>query len=162
MVWLDALANQGGLTVPRPIRTLDGEFSVQAECPDLQVKRCATLLSWLDGRKLDRGLRPKHLTSLGQVTAQLHSFSSSWDPPEGFDRPEWDWAAQLGGSHFRVSLEELVAGMPARFQEPFKVISGQAKEAMAGLGKGPDAYGLIHADLYPENVLFKCGSGATH
>jgi Ser/Thr protein kinase RdoA (MazF antagonist) len=28
---------------------------------------------------------------------------------------------------------------------------------MAGLGQGPHAYGLIHADLYPENVLFKAG-----
>jgi Ser/Thr protein kinase RdoA (MazF antagonist) len=28
---------------------------------------------------------------------------------------------------------------------------------MEALGKGPDAYGLIHADMYPENVLFKAG-----
>jgi Ser/Thr protein kinase RdoA (MazF antagonist) len=28
---------------------------------------------------------------------------------------------------------------------------------MDSFGKGPDAYGLIHADLYLENVLFKAG-----
>ena len=36
-------------------------------------------------------------------------------------------------------------------------MSQAAKQAMASLGKGPEAYGLIHADLYPENVLFKAG-----
>ena len=28
---------------------------------------------------------------------------------------------------------------------------------MESIGKGPDAYGMIHSDLYPENVLFKAG-----
>jgi Ser/Thr protein kinase RdoA (MazF antagonist) len=28
---------------------------------------------------------------------------------------------------------------------------------MESIGKGADAYGMIHADLYPENVLFKAG-----
>ncbi len=29
---------------------------------------------------------------------------------------------------------------------------------METLGKGTDAFGLIHADLYPENVLFNAGN----
>ena len=47
--------------------------------------------------------------------------------------------------------------MPPQFQEPFQNVSMEAKQVMSSLGKGPDAYGLIHADLYPENVLFKAG-----
>jgi Ser/Thr protein kinase RdoA (MazF antagonist) len=47
--------------------------------------------------------------------------------------------------------------MPAQFQVPFETVSQAAKQAMASLGKEPDAYGLIHADLYPENVLFRAG-----
>jgi len=47
--------------------------------------------------------------------------------------------------------------MPVKFQEPFQVISREAKKVMAALGKNSDVYGLIHSDLYPENVLFKAG-----
>jgi len=157
MIWLEALANEGGLAVQKPIRALNGEFSVQVSSPKIPQGRCATLLGWLDGRKLDRSIRPMHLKSLGRLVAQLHTFSANWQPPEAFSRPAWDWEAQLGGSMFDVTIEELVATMPGRFQGPFETISQEAKDAMANLGKGSDAFGLIHADLYPENVLFKAG-----
>jgi Ser/Thr protein kinase RdoA (MazF antagonist) len=58
---------------------------------------------------------------------------------------------------FEHSREELVASMPFQFQEPFQIVSQEAKRVMESLGNGPDAYGLIHADLYPENVLYKAG-----
>jgi Ser/Thr protein kinase RdoA (MazF antagonist) len=47
--------------------------------------------------------------------------------------------------------------MPPHLREPFHLVSSEARQVMADLGQGPDAYGLIHADLYPENVLFKDG-----
>jgi Ser/Thr protein kinase RdoA (MazF antagonist) len=47
--------------------------------------------------------------------------------------------------------------MPKHFQEPFKSVSQDAKRAMEKLGQGKDAFGLIHADLYPENILYSAG-----
>jgi Ser/Thr protein kinase RdoA (MazF antagonist) len=66
-------------------------------------------------------------------------------------------AGQLGGRDFPYPIEELVASMPKRLQEPFQVVSHQARQVMESLGKGSDAYGMIHADMYPENLLFKSG-----
>jgi Ser/Thr protein kinase RdoA (MazF antagonist) len=63
----------------------------------------------------------------------------------------------MGGSLFEHSRVELVASMPVSFQEPFERISQQARQAMEKLGTGSGAFGIIHADLYPENVLFKAG-----
>ena len=158
MIWLEALANEGGLAVQKPLRALNGDFSVQLSSTGIPRGRCATMLSWLDGRKLgEKSIRPKHLESLGSLVAQLHRFSETWKPPEEFSRPNWDWDAQLGGSHFDVSIEELVETMPKRFREPFKSTSEKAKEAMDALGTGSYAFGLIHADLYPENLLFSAG-----
>jgi Ser/Thr protein kinase RdoA (MazF antagonist) len=157
MLWLEALASEGGLAVQKPMRALDGEFCVQVRSEAVPEGRCATLLRWLDGRKLEKGLRPKHLAALGRTVARLHEFSAHWEPPEGFSRPTWDWAAQLGGSHFEMSIEELVGSMPQQFRAPFWTVSEEAKAAMASLGQGPDAFGLIHADLYPENILYKAG-----
>ena len=157
MIWLDALANIAKLPVPAPLKTPDGEYLFKISDPDHDVSRWVTLLRWLDGRKLNKGLRQRHLSALGEMAAKLHSFSSTWQPPEGFSRPKWDWDAQLGGSLFDVDRDELIETMPTQFQEPFRIISTKAKDAMGSLGEGSDAFGLIHADLYPENVLYRRG-----
>jgi Ser/Thr protein kinase RdoA (MazF antagonist) len=157
MIWLEALANSPGLPVQKPIRTLDGELLTKVSTPDLPQGRWATLLSWLPGRKMNKGLRPKHLQALGCLVARLHSFSVNWQPPEGFTRPKWDWNAQLGGSLFEVDREELICTMPSHFQEPFRILSREAQQVMSQLGESPEVFGLIHADLYPENVLYSAG-----
>jgi Ser/Thr protein kinase RdoA (MazF antagonist) len=157
LTWLEALDQEAGLPVPAPVSTPEGSYIVAIAAPGMPHERIVSLMRWLDGNRLRQGLRPKHLTALGQVVAQLHNFSAGWQPPTGFARPHWDWEAQLGGSLFDHSVEELVASMPIQFQEAFQTVSQEARQAMEFLGKGPEAYGLIHADLYPENVLFKAG-----
>ena len=157
LTWLAALNGEAGLPVPAPVSTPDGKLLTTIVTPGIPKGRVVSLMRWLDGQKLLKGLRPKHLTALGGVVAQLHNFAAGWQPPEGFERPEWDWDAQLGGSVFSHSREELVASMPLQFQEPFNAVSQDAKQVMEALGKRPDAFGMIHADLYPENVLYKAG-----
>lgn len=157
LTWLAALNKEAGLPVPAPVSMPDGKLLATIITPGMPHGRVVSLMRWLDGQRLNQGLRPKHLTALGQVVAQLHEFAAGWQPPAGFARPHWDWDAQLGGSMFGHSREELVASMPSQFQEPFQKVSMEAKHVMSSLGKGPDAYGLIHADLYPENVLFRAG-----
>jgi len=160
MLWLDALSHQAGLPVPEPIPTKSRNFTFKVVSDMLPHGRWVTMLSWLDGRKLDKSLNPLHIKSLGGVMAKMHSFSANWTPPDGFSRPTWDWDAQLGGSLFDVNREELIDSMPEQFQEPYLVVSKRSKKAMAKLGTGPDAFGLIHTDLYPENILFKAGKAS--
>ena len=157
LTWLAALNQEAGLPVPAPVMTPDGKLLTTIVTPGMPNGRVVSLMRWLDGRRFRNGLRPKHLTALGQVVAQLHTFSAGWQPPAGFTRPHWNWDSQLGGSMFRYSMEELVDSMPSKFQQPFQLVSQEAKQVMDTLGNGPDAYGMIHADLYPENVLFKSG-----
>ena len=157
LTWLAALNHEAGLPVPAPVSTPDGKLLATLVTPGMPQGRVVSLMRWLDGQRFHHGLRPKHLTALGQVVARLHTFSAGWQPPAGFARPHWDWESQLGGSMFEQSRQELVDSMPYQFQQPFQIVSQEAKRAMESLGKRPDAYGLIHADLYPENVLFKAG-----
>ncbi len=157
LTWLIALSQEAGLPVPAPVPTPDGEHLVRVVTPEMPQGKIVTLLRWLDARRLAAGLRPQHLAALGQMVARLHAFAASWQPPAGFTRFHWDWDSQLGGSMFKHPRAELVASMPAQFREPFETVSQAAKQAMAALGKSPEAYGLIHADLYPENVLFRAG-----
>ncbi len=155
--WLAALNQEAGLPVPAPVKTPDGKLVTSIATPGVPKGRVISMMRWLDGRRLRKGVRPKHLTAMGRVVAQMHSFSAGWQPPTGFSRPHWDWDSQMGGSMFRHPMEQIVASIPAIYREPFQYISKEAKQQMESFGKGPDAYGLIHADLYPENVLFKAG-----
>jgi Ser/Thr protein kinase RdoA (MazF antagonist) len=157
LTWLAALNREADLPVPVPVATPEGQLMTRVFTPGIPNGRVVSLMRWLDGRKIQNGLRPQHFTALGKVVAQLHNFSATWQPPAGFARPTWDWEAQLGGSEFEHPRDELVASMPEHFRGPFEQVSLAAKDAMEALGKGPDAFGLIHADLYPENVLHKDG-----
>jgi Ser/Thr protein kinase RdoA (MazF antagonist) len=119
--------------------------------------KLVSLMRWVDGKHLTKGLRPHHASAWGKLVAQLHSFSAGWQPPDGFERPHWDWDGQLGNRVLRTPVGELIATMPDQFQEPFTIVSQDVKQVMESFGKGPDAYGLIHADMYLENLLFKAG-----
>jgi Ser/Thr protein kinase RdoA (MazF antagonist) len=157
LTWLDALSREAGLPVPEPVPTLEGKLLTTIATPGVPQGRHVSLMRWMDGRQLTKGLRPHHARAWGKLVAQLHQFAAGWQPPAGFDRPHWDWHGQLGGRGFRRPVEELVASMPEQFQEPFQLVSQQAREVMEALGKGADAYGIVHADMYLENVLFKAG-----
>ena len=156
LIFLDAM-RKTGLPVPAPVPMLDGKLLTTITTPGVPSGKIVSLMRWIDGRRLSQGLRPTHFRALGKMMARLHKFSASWQPPDDFERPIWDWEGQLGGRYFDDPIEELVASMPKQFQEPFKIVSGQAREVTQALGKGTDVYGLIHSDLYPENVLFKAG-----
>ncbi len=158
LTWLAALNREGDLPVPAPVPTVDGKLLDRIVTPCFPNGRVVSLLRWLDGRKIQQGLHPRHLAALGETVARLHNFSAGWQPPAGFTRFVWDWDSRLGGSMFPYPRAELVASIPVHFQEPFACVSDQARQVMETLGKGTDAFGLIHADLYPENVLFKSGN----
>lgn len=155
--WLAALSREAGLPVPAPVPTREGELLTRIATPALPQGRLVSLMRWLDGRRLTTGFQPGHFRSWGRTAARLHEFSSTWQPPQDFERPDWDWEGQLGGRYFRWTTEELVDSMPEHLREPFQIVSRKARTVMDSLGKGQDAYGLIHADMYPENVLFKAG-----
>jgi Ser/Thr protein kinase RdoA (MazF antagonist) len=157
LTWLAALDQEAGLPVPAPVLTSDGKLLTTVSTTDMPNGRIVSVMRWLDGRRFCKGILPKYLTALGQVVAQMHNFSASWQPPVGFTRPHWNWDSQLGGSMFRHPIMEVVDSIPSIYQQPFQVISQEAKRMMTLLGKGSDAYGMIHSDLYPENMLFKAG-----
>ncbi len=157
LTWLVALSKEAGMPVPAPVMTPDGRLLATITTPDIPTGRVVSLMRWLDGRRPRQGMRPSQVHALGQVVAQMHAFAASWQPPGGFRRFHWNWEAMMGGSMFRRPLEEVIATIPTKFQHPCAVICAEAKRVMESLGDSPVAYGMIHGDLYPENILFKDG-----
>jgi Ser/Thr protein kinase RdoA (MazF antagonist) len=155
MIWLAALSGEAGLAVPAPVATPQGELLVRVSTPGIPAGRIVSLMRWLDGRKPGKALSLAQFKAWGAMVARLHAFAERWQPPEGFQRYVWDWEGLLGGRDFDCSVAELVEAMPQHLQEPYQVISSRAREVMEGIGKSAQMYGMVHGDMYAENILIQ-------
>ncbi|MFX0078591.1 MAG: phosphotransferase enzyme family protein [Candidatus Hermodarchaeota archaeon] len=159
MQWLGALCRDTELVVPEPVPTQDGTFVTITAVPGIPEPQYATLLRWVKGRELTKNIQSQHFHALGRMIATLHNHTSQWQPPKGFYRQQHDWDGLFwDGGLFRFPARELWANIPKKYQDPFTKITTRVREVMEILGKGPDVYGLIHADLYIDgNVLWNRG-----
>lgn len=158
LAWLAVLRDEGGLPVPEPVRTQDGRLLTTITMPGISQGRVVSLMRWVDGQKLtEKSLQPHHARSWGQLVGRLHHFAANWTPPEDYKRFHWDWDGQLGNGVLQTPVDELVASMPVELQDPFKQVSQRVKDVMQAFGKRTDAYGMVHADMFLDNVLFRAG-----
>ncbi|MDU8929527.1 phosphotransferase [Alisedimentitalea sp. MJ-SS2] len=150
--WMDMLA-RGGLSVPGPIPAEDGAL-IQA-----QGKYLIDMLKWLPGKPLGKAGELRGVTDradfchkLGAQMALMHGLSDEWVRPQGFTRPSWDRAGLLGEAplwgrfwdHPHLSDAERALLLEVR---------QHADAALAATEPHAD-FGLIHADLLSENMLF--------
>lgn len=159
LTWLAAL-REAGLVVPEPVLSTSGEFLTEAAAPGIPEPRCCTLFCWMRGRKLRR-IRLGHFTALGRLMAHLHEHVARWPLPPGFARRRWDWEGLFGDdAGFNLAAERVWALLPESCAGRFRAVADQARQMLDELGQGPDAFGLIHADLSlgaEGNVLFAGG-----
>jgi Ser/Thr protein kinase RdoA (MazF antagonist) len=156
LAWLAAMRRDAGLPVPEPVPTLDGQLLTRVSVPGVPGERNCSLLRWLKGRLLTRGIGARHYRAQGRLMAQLHNHAAGWQPPAGLAKRHWDWAAffeDIEGTH--LTAAEIWPLIPRPYVEPFRAVTREAGRVMDAWGKGRDVYGLIHADLgLDANLLF--------
>jgi Ser/Thr protein kinase RdoA (MazF antagonist) len=156
LAWLAAMRREAGLPVPEPVPALDGRLLTQVSVPGIPGERNCSLLRWLKGRYLTKGIGAWHYRAQGRLMAQLHNFAASWQPSPGLSKRHWDWDGFFGdveGTHLTAS--EIWSLIPQAYVEPFQAVTRQVGRVMEAWGKGRDVYGLIHADLgLDANLLF--------
>lgn len=147
LLWLDAMA-KAGLSVPRPRALPDGTCLAQIGGHFVDV------IGWLNGTAMDAGLTdaPGGFRRLGAEMARLHTASDAWVPPPDFVRCQWNLNGLLGESAVWGRFWE----NPTLEQETRTLLDRFRARARADLKAIADTldYGLIHADLLQENVLF--------
>ncbi len=134
--WLAALT-EAGIDVPRPFRNLDGEWitSIEGE-HSVPGKRNCTLISWTEGRILNKRFLPKHFRSLGRVTGRMHEQSMTWKKPKGFKRPHWDWEGLFGdGFDYGVPGQDARNAIPENHKATFNEVLKRVREASEQMGK---------------------------
>ncbi|MFC0434239.1 phosphotransferase enzyme family protein [Kutzneria buriramensis] len=151
--WLMALRAETDLAVPRPLPTRNGELTMTAET------RICSVLHWMDGRRHSRSPRPGHLRLLGNAMARLHDHADTWTRPTDFVRIRWDWETFFGDTmqYGGINAAQVWDLLPDGLRRTFDRVAKSARRAMSTLGDGPDAFGLVHADLHLDNALFTGG-----
>jgi Ser/Thr protein kinase RdoA (MazF antagonist) len=150
-----------GIPVPRVIRSRHGrDFEVVA-MPAIGGARQIDVFEWIDGRQLgsvESGISgegaaiAEQYQMIGAIAARMHNHAAGWQCPTGFRRHAWDAAGLVGEQPFWGRFWELAALTPGQTK---LLVHARAKIAgeLGAYGTTPDRYGLIHADLVPENLL---------
>lgn len=156
LAWLAAMRREADLPVPEPVPTLDGRLLARVSIPGIPGERNCSLLRWLRGRYLTKGVGPVHYRAQGRLMAQLHNFSAEWQQPPGLTKRHWDWDALFGDVEgMDLTADEIWPLIPRQYHEPFQAVAREMGQVMDAWGTGPDVYGLIHADLGVDaNLLF--------
>ncbi|HSF97682.1 MAG TPA: phosphotransferase [Ornithinibacter sp.] len=148
--WLHAIATQTPVRVPDPLRTPDGRWSVEVECPPWGAPLRATVASWLDGEDVgtcdeDQG------RALGEAMALLHDHALRFEVPPGGALPVHD--------HPLCGDEDLLTGHPDLPRGGARVIASALDElttvCAAAHDLGPAI--VIHADLHGANLKWLDG-----
>lgn len=158
--WMSILA-QGGLVVPEPIPTLSGDIVVNGTADGVPGIWKVDMLCWLEGKELGAVGEPLPLEDrdigqlffiIGQTMATLHNLSAQWPGQNSAVRHAWDCDGFVGEDplwgHF-WELAILTSDQKLFFLDVRKAIAADLDR----YGRNTDNYGLIHADLVPENIM---------
>jgi Ser/Thr protein kinase RdoA (MazF antagonist) len=146
LAWLAALARDTALTVPVP------RFSTRVASPQFLAGARCIGFTWVQGRPCGPRPSPGLVADLGRVIGTLHAHAAGFCPPPGFTRPSLDIARLTWAGTWHATQ---LASRPIDPQ--VRVLLSQAADqvgqVLAGLGRDPAGYGLVHADLDLDNVL---------
>lgn len=160
LAYLHALAEQG-LGVSQPVATLKGDFMCVVVSEDGTVFQL-DVLRWVEGGEPlgdiaetmsgESSLDPEAFRRLGVLTAELHTCTSFIGRGAAFHRQAWDAEGLVGVSAQwgdPLALQDLGQEEAALLEAAVEKL----RHDLAPLSKSADRYGVIHADLTPENVL---------
>ncbi len=165
MQWLAALRRDTDLQVPEPVPARDGDLLTVAEIDGVPEPRTCVLFRWMDGRFLNKGLRPTHLEQVGAFIGRLQQHSSGWTAPPGFTRWRVDGLTRVEGGRDDPFSDAIIAYIEDLFTTLFTAEDAalmaeairRVRETLATLDTGPDGFGLVHGDLHQWNYLFDHG-----
>ncbi|MEB3767646.1 phosphotransferase enzyme family protein [Acinetobacter sp. MD2] len=150
--WLDALTEHG-IAVPQAILSTQNERVLTLQLEDGQI-RYAVLFNWVEGDMPTTEVDPTAFQQLGQITAQLHHHSKTWQMPATFDRIVWNHDTMLSAEGHWGDWRN-ATHLDAKDHGIIEEAIGVIGKKLANFGKTPDRYGLIHADLRLTNLLLQ-------
>ena len=158
--WMQALLADG-FAVPVLVPLGSGALFEPVAVDGVPEARQTDLFEWCAGTPLGSveqgtaaggGDLRRTFRTIGVLAARLHDQASRWVPSAGFVRHAWDADGLVGEQPYWGRFWDLAALGEAE-RRLIRRTRDAARVDLAALGKGPEAYGLIHADFCPENLL---------
>ncbi|WP_405147079.1 phosphotransferase [Sphaerisporangium sp. NBC_01403] len=156
--WLSALRDEAGVRTPAVLPALDGSRFVTVEDPGSASRSCV-MFEYVPGAEPAEHRLVEHFEPLGAITARMHLHARRWLRPAAFTRFHWDADAAFGPAP-RWGRWQDGAGVDREAHAVLSRLEGALRDRLERFGKGPERYGLIHADLRLANLLVD-GTAAT-
>ncbi|HVX62015.1 MAG TPA: phosphotransferase [Pirellulales bacterium] len=149
--WLRQLRKRGGVVIPEPISTLDGEEVVDVNEDQLPGDLRCSVTAWVEGRRYfrKRGPGARVLREVGRILATMHLHAERFVAPPWFDCPVRDWEGIFRRTDVDVENRWLCPAERRLFAE----VENRTRSAMDRLKQGRETFGVIHGDLMQANYL---------
>ncbi|WP_424981369.1 phosphotransferase enzyme family protein [Maritalea sp. S77] len=154
LVWMQALRHDQNMFTPTPIAGANGALLQQARVnADCKIPAQHMVLF-----KFEAGHEPSendHLDGsfeeLGRLAASAHLHVQNWSPPAGFERIKWTENTILDADGLWGDWRK--APLMQDHHDQYAQLDQLLRRRLTEFGKGPDRYGLIHADMRLANLL---------
>ncbi len=155
LAWIDALRESSAVAVPKYFFGRDGNAVQSAGAKGLDSERHLVMFCFLEGEApSETDCLVAGFDKLGAIAARTHAHSISWKRPANFQRPTWDIEQFFGPAPTWGNWR----GAPQVTSEVRQVLERVEQKICSRLekfGRGPERYGLIHADMRLANLLVK-------
>lgn len=165
LAWMDALRAEAGVRTPRVLPAADGRQIVtvtERGSAGPAAERHCVRFEFLPGAEPggpqdEPALTAAHYAELGEITARMHRHARQWPRPAWFTRFHWDYDAAFGRQARWGRWQDGIGVGPAEHAILAR-LDGALRARLGAYGKGPDRYGLVHADTRLANLLVHDGS----
>ena len=152
LAWLDALRADAGVRTPRILPSLAGSRLLEAVDEHDGAPRHAVLFEWLPGAEPPDHDLAGSFEAIGGLPARMRERARAWRRPPGFDRFAWDYDGAFGRTARWGRWQDGIAVGPAE-RAVLGRLDDTLRTRLRAYGKGPERYGLVHADLRLANLL---------
>jgi Ser/Thr protein kinase RdoA (MazF antagonist) len=154
--WVAAVRADGVVRTPHVVPAQDGSLVVVPEHPDGEARH-AVMFEWVPGTEPDQDSLVEDFAELGAITARLHRHARAWPRTPGFTRFTWDYDRSIGADGHWGRWQAGLGVGPAEHVQLTR-LDQRLRDRLAAFGRGPDRFGLIHADMRLANLLVHEGS----
>ncbi len=154
--WIKAL-RLAGIDTPEFVTGLNGKAVQLVSSVDVPEPHLCDLCHWVKGAPPEESNIVESYRMLGEINAQIHNQAQDWQPSESFSRQSWSEDGMLGKDPVWGRFWEL-EGVTDEQNNLLLKARDLAYSRLQAFGKTSDRFGLIHADLMPENILVDNGN----
>jgi len=153
LAWSRAMREDGAVTTPEAIPGRDGKLIQQGRTPGLANPRYMVLFEFVEGEQPDETHDlVASFRGLGEIAARTHLHSIGWERPQPFERLVWDLDAIFGPDATWGNWRDAPNVTP-EIRALLERVEETVRRRLTAFGKGPERYGLIHADMRLANLI---------